>query len=83
MDTNSSILLTTASAAVNSIRSFSFGTMDYIVFVLLLLVSAGIGIYFGFFAKSKNTTDEYLMGGKKMKSFPIAISLVARLVKFY
>ncbi|XP_061392472.1 sodium-coupled monocarboxylate transporter 2-like [Musca vetustissima] len=56
---------------------FSFGTADYIVFSFMLMVSAGIGAYFGFFSKSKNTTEEYLMGGKKMKTLPIAISLVA------
>jgi len=62
----------------DSMTSFTFGTIDYIVFVLMLLTSASIGVYFGFFSKSKNTTDEYLMGGKKMKTIPIAISLIAR-----
>ena len=87
MATNGSFLLntiistTSTSKRMDNIRSFTFGSMDYIVFVLLLCVSSAIGVYFGFFSKSKNTTDEYLMGGKKMKSFPIAISLVARLVK--
>ncbi|XP_073828202.1 sodium-coupled monocarboxylate transporter 1-like [Musca autumnalis] len=58
-------------------KMFSFGTVDYIVFTVMLMVSAGIGVYFGFFSKSKNTTEEYLMGGKKMKTLPIAISLIA------
>lgn len=83
MSSNSSNIIATVASTVESIRNFTFGIADYVVFVLLLCVSAGIGVYFGFFAKSKNTTDEYLMGGKKMKSFPIAISLVARLVSFY
>lgn len=55
-----------------------FTTIDYALFVLMLLLSAAIGIYFGFFAKRKqNTTQEYLLGGKKMKFFPIAASLIA------
>ncbi|XP_075166349.1 sodium-coupled monocarboxylate transporter 2-like [Haematobia irritans] len=58
-------------------NSFTFGIIDYIVFSCMLMISAGIGVYFGFFSKSKNTTDEYLMGGKNMKTIPIAISLVA------
>lgn len=62
-------------------KSFTFSTVDYIVFFIMLTVSAGIGVYFGFFSKSKNTTDEYLMGSKKMKTLPIAISLIARLVR--
>lgn len=54
-----------------------FGIMDYVVFTVMLCASACIGVYFGFFAKAKNTTDEYLRGGKKMQTLPIAISLVA------
>lgn len=69
---------TVATAVQNISNNFTFGTIDYIVFVLMLCVSAGIGVYFGFFSKSKNTTEEYLMGSKKMKTIPIAISLVAR-----
>jgi len=49
------------------------------VFGGMLLISALIGIYFAFFAKQKqNTTNEYLMGGKKMGIFPISMSLIAR-----
>lgn len=51
---------------------------DYILFGLMLFISAVIGIYFGFFAKKQSTSKEYLMGGKEMKVLPIAISLVAR-----
>lgn len=55
-----------------------FTSFDYGLFGLMLLLSAAIGIYFGFFAKRKqNTTTEYLLGGKKMNFFPIAASLIA------
>lgn len=54
-----------------------FGTVDYAVFVLTLSLSAGIGIYFGFFGDAGSTTEEYLHGGHKMKVIPIAISLIA------
>lgn len=56
---------------------FRFGVTDYTVFGVMLLVSAGIGVYFGFFSSGENTTDEYLLGGKRMKTIPIAISLIA------
>ncbi|KAL7728675.1 hypothetical protein ACLKA6_004056 [Drosophila palustris] len=62
------------SAGVADLR---FGLTDYTVFVVMLSISAAIGAYFGFFAKAKNTTDEYLRGGKKMQALPIAISLVS------
>jgi hypothetical protein len=55
-----------------------FTSFDYILFAIMLALSALIGIYFGFFAKRKqNTTSQYLLGGKKMKFFPIAASLIA------
>lgn len=56
-----------------------FAALDYVVFVVMLLASALIGIYFAFFAKQKqNTTAEYLLGGKKMGIFPISMSLISR-----
>ncbi|KAL3283616.1 hypothetical protein HHI36_006755 [Cryptolaemus montrouzieri] len=55
-----------------------FDGFDYVVFAVMLLVSALIGVYFAFFAKVKqNTTSEYLMGGKTMGIFPISMSLIA------
>lgn len=56
-----------------------FDALDYVVFAVMLLLSALIGIYFAFFAKQKqNTTAEYLLGGKKIGIFPISMSLIAR-----
>ncbi|KAB0798597.1 hypothetical protein PPYR_09590 [Photinus pyralis] len=55
-----------------------FDIFDYLVFALMLIISALIGVYFAFFAKVKqNTTSEYLMGGKTMGTFPISMSLIA------
>ncbi|XP_023167231.2 sodium-coupled monocarboxylate transporter 2-like [Drosophila hydei] len=61
----------------NMSSALTFGITDYVVFVLMLCASLAIGIYFGFFSKAKNTTEEYLRGSKKMQTVPIAISLVA------
>ncbi|KAH8313670.1 hypothetical protein KR067_009996, partial [Drosophila pandora] len=68
---------TMATAAAATSQDLRFGITDYVVFIVMLCASAGIGVYFGFFSKSKNTTEEYLRGGKKMQTLPIAISLVA------
>ncbi|XP_050086804.1 sodium-coupled monocarboxylate transporter 2-like [Anopheles aquasalis] len=55
-----------------------FSIEDYTVFTIMLGVSTAIGVYFGFFQRKTNqTTEEYLLGGRKMKTFPIAISLIA------
>lgn len=82
---------------------FKFHMIDYAVFVTMLVFSASVGVYFGYFNKSKSkrpstqanhhddeaytekkTTDfgsksmlEYLLGSRKLKAFPVAMSLVA------
>ncbi|XP_037951350.1 sodium-dependent multivitamin transporter-like [Teleopsis dalmanni] len=67
-----------------------FGFVDYFVFVLMLLVCAVIGFYFGFVEKKKKKRNmeerrgsealDYLVGGRKMKVFPVSLSLVASFV---
>lgn len=55
-----------------------FKPLDYSFFVLLLLLSCAIGLYYGFFAKRKqNTTEQYMLGGKKMNIYAVSASLVA------
>lgn len=56
-----------------------FGFYDYVVFAIMLAVCLLIGIYYAFSGgKSKRNVEEYLMGGRKMPTFPVAASLVAR-----
>ncbi|XP_054745208.1 sodium-coupled monocarboxylate transporter 1 isoform X2 [Anastrepha obliqua] len=66
-----------------------FGIVDYFVFVLMLVVCAVIGFYFGFIEKKKKTGSEqcrasealdYLVGGRNMKVLPVSLSLVASFV---
>ena len=45
----------------------SFSAADYVVFGLMLLFSALIGFYYGFKDRTKNTTHEFLLGGRKLK----------------
>jgi sodium-coupled monocarboxylate transporter 8/12 len=56
-----------------------FGLADYLVFVSMLLVCAIIGVYYGFFAGKVSEAD-YLVGGRNMQTFPVAMSLIARYV---
>ena len=53
-----------------------FGWVDYFLFALTLFVSLLIGVYHAW--RGNNSTSEYLMGGKTMGVFPIAMSLAAR-----
>ncbi|KAJ3663252.1 hypothetical protein Zmor_007555 [Zophobas morio] len=68
---------TTVIDAVAKLSKVGFSWYDYILFSVMLLFSAIIGIYFGCFGTKQSTANEYLMGGKTMKVIPIAISLVA------
>jgi solute carrier family 5 (sodium-coupled monocarboxylate transporter), member 8/12 len=65
-----------------------FGTADYAVFIAMLVSCSAVGLYFGYqdHMKRKNTATQmrrgsealdYLMGGRNMKVFPVAMSLVA------
>ena len=54
-----------------------FSAVDYVVFALMLLISAVIGIYYGFFGSKQKTTKEYLLADRSMPSWPVAVSLLA------
>lgn len=64
-----------------------FGLADYSVFVAMLICCTIVGLYFGYedykrrkmVRKHRRGSEEaeYLMGGKNMKIFPVAMSLVA------
>ncbi|XP_063925469.1 sodium-coupled monocarboxylate transporter 2-like [Zophobas morio] len=62
---------------LENVAQLSFSWYDYIFFFVMLGVSALIGVYFGCFGTKQSSADEYLMGNKNMKVFPISVSLVA------
>jgi SNF family Na+-dependent transporter len=64
---------------VSNIKFFDW--LDYTLFILMLVLSTLIGVYFGFWGKKEDTPKEYLHGGKTMSTIPVAVSLVARLVE--
>ncbi|XP_047119826.1 sodium-coupled monocarboxylate transporter 1-like isoform X1 [Schistocerca piceifrons] len=55
------------------------GAVDYAVFGGMLLVSAAIGVYYGFFARSSGA-DAYLVGGRSMSTIPVSLSLIASFI---
>ena len=57
----------------------SFGIWDYTVFAFMLAICGFVGIYFGFIKKSSGE-DEYLVGGRNMKTFPVSLSLIASFI---
>lgn len=55
-----------------------FTVWDYVVFGGMLCVSAAIGIYYAVMGvRKKATTDDFLMGGRSMSVFPVALSILA------
>lgn len=51
--------------------------IDYTIFVLMLILSTGFGLYHGIKKKS-NTVEEYLFGGRNLPSLPVIFSNMAR-----
>ncbi|WAR18775.1 SC5A8-like protein [Mya arenaria] len=60
---------------MSSTDNQTFHVVVYIIMVLFLVISTTIGLYFGFYKKQR-TTEEYLLGGRKMNLLPVALSLV-------
>lgn len=56
-----------------------FSWPDYLVFIAMFFLCLLIGIYFGFVKKAVSE-DDYLVGGRNMSVFPIALSLVASFI---
>ena len=54
-----------------------FGTVDFAVFGVMLLLSTIIGIYHAFTGGRQRTTKEFLFANRGMMSIPVALSLLA------
>lgn len=54
-----------------------FGITDYVVFSVMLAISAGIGIFYAIADRKKSDTQEFLMGGRSLSVFPVAMSVLA------
>lgn len=53
-----------------------FQVWDYVMFSALLVLSLVVGLFYAFRGRKKNTTSEFLMGGRELKLIPVAISLL-------
>lgn len=55
----------------------SFTEVDYVLFGLMLLGSAGIGAYYAIVDRKKSNTKDFLLAGGNMNPIPVALSLLA------
>ena len=60
-----------------------FSWIDYLVLGSMLIVSCGIGFFYGFCGSKQVTGDDFLLGGSEMKTLPMALSLAARYFTYY
>ncbi|XP_046554579.1 sodium-coupled monocarboxylate transporter 2-like [Haliotis rubra] len=54
----------------------TFTIPDYVLFSLTLAVSAGIGLFYAIKDRNKVNSRDYLLGGKDMYVFPVAMSML-------
>ena len=54
-----------------------FTVLDYVLFGLMLAVSAGIGIFFAIKDRKRHNTKEFLLAGGRMNPLPVAMSILA------
>lgn len=55
----------------------TFTAWDYVVFGLILAISAAIGLFYAFSGGKQKTTKEFLLADKSMSAVPVALSLFA------
>ncbi|ELU13534.1 hypothetical protein CAPTEDRAFT_189333 [Capitella teleta] len=55
----------------------TFHVADYVVFLVILAISMGIGIFYARKGKNKETTATFLMADRSMSILPVSLSLLA------
>ncbi|CAH0382315.1 unnamed protein product [Bemisia tabaci] len=57
-----------------------FSIADYGVLLCMLVISCGIGMFYGFFGQKQKTSSDFLLGGSQMGTYPMALSLAASFI---
>ena len=58
-------------------KTNQLSTWDYVIFALILIVSAGIGVFYAIRDRHRKSLQEFLLAGRNMSVAPVALSLVA------
>nr|XP_046235616.1 sodium-coupled monocarboxylate transporter 1-like [Scatophagus argus] len=61
----------------DSLVADSFVAADYVVFALMLVVSAAVGVYYAWADRGHRSSGDFLMGGRKLTAVPVSLSLTA------
>lgn len=62
---------------MSAVGANSFGVTNYVVFALMLGVSACIGVYFAWVDRRKNSSGDFLTAGRTLTALPVSMSLTA------
>ncbi|XP_077488578.1 sodium-coupled monocarboxylate transporter 1-like [Amblyomma americanum] len=54
-----------------------FAVLDYVVLVVFLLLSAGIGVFFAWHDRRSNSNKQFLTGNKELGWLPVSMSMMA------
>ncbi|KAJ9580889.1 hypothetical protein L9F63_023934, partial [Diploptera punctata] len=58
----------------------TFTWPDYAVLAAMLIITASIGLFYGFFGPKQKTASDFLLGGSNMGTFPMAMSLASSFI---
>eukprot|EP00064_Thunnus_orientalis_P009716 superscaffoldBa00001251_g9742 len=61
----------------DSLVAGSFVVADYVVFALMLVVSAAVGVYYAWSDRGQESSGDFLMGGRRLTALPVSLSLTA------
>ncbi|TDG96819.1 hypothetical protein EPR50_G00232850 [Perca flavescens] len=61
----------------HSLVAGSFVVADYVVFAVMLLVSAAVGVYYAWVDRGQRSSGDFLMGGRRLTALPVSLSLTA------
>nr|XP_046234541.1 sodium-coupled monocarboxylate transporter 1-like [Scatophagus argus] len=61
----------------DSLKAGSLVAADYVVFALMLVVSATIGVYYAWASRGKESSRDFLTGGRRLTALPVSMSLTA------
>ena len=61
-------------------ENITFQMQDYIVLGVILLCSVSIGVFYALKGGRQRSTEEYLLGNRKMNPIPVAMSLAVSFI---
>uniref|UniRef100_A0A8P4GI67 Sodium-coupled monocarboxylate transporter 1 n=1 Tax=Dicentrarchus labrax TaxID=13489 RepID=A0A8P4GI67_DICLA len=61
----------------DSLMSGSLVVADYVVFALMLVVSAAVGFYYAWVSRSQESSTDFLIAGRRLTALPVSLSLTA------